>query len=143
MIGIGASALISIRLGQGNKRRAEEVLGNVVLLNLIIGALFTVISLSFLDPILYFFGASENTIGYAREFMQIILGGTIITHLYLGTERCAACFGLSTEGDAGDSDLCGTQYDPQSVVYLQVRVGHPGFCHGDGHLPVCGTDDRR
>lgn len=84
MIGIGASALISIRLGQGNKRRAEEVLGNVVLLNLIIGTLFTILSLVFLDPILFFFGASENTIGYAREFMQIILSGTIITHMYLG-----------------------------------------------------------
>lgn len=84
MIGIGASAIISIRLGQGNRRSAERVLGNVLLLNLLIGTLFTVLSLAFLDPILYFFGASENTIGYAREFMQIILAGTIITHMYLG-----------------------------------------------------------
>ncbi|MEG1622609.1 MAG: MATE family efflux transporter [Alistipes sp.] len=84
MVGIGASAIISIRLGQGNRRAAEGTLGNVILLNLIIGVVFTVVSLTFLDPILYFFGASEQTIGYSRDFMQIILVGTIITHLYLG-----------------------------------------------------------
>ena len=84
MVGIGASAIISIRLGQGNKLSAEQTLGNVVLLNLLIGTLFTVASLMFLDPILYFFGASDQTIGYARDFMRIILSGTIITHMYLG-----------------------------------------------------------
>ncbi|WP_147637631.1 MATE family efflux transporter [Alistipes sp.] len=84
MVGIGASAIISIRLGQGNKLSAEQTLGNVVLLNMLIGTLFTVASLMFLDPILYFFGASDQTIGYARDFMRIILSGTIITHMYLG-----------------------------------------------------------
>lgn len=84
MIGIGAAAIISIRLGQGNRRAAEQTLGNVVLLNMLIGITFTILSLVFLDDILYFFGASDQTIGYARDFMQIILGGTVITHLYLG-----------------------------------------------------------
>lgn len=84
MVGIGASALISIRLGQGNRRRAEEILGNVVLLNLIVGTLFTILSLTFLDEILYFFEASDATIGYARDFMRIILCGTVVTHVYLG-----------------------------------------------------------
>ncbi|MEG0789774.1 MAG: MATE family efflux transporter [Alistipes sp.] len=84
MVGIGAAAIISIRLGQGNRRSAEQTLGNVVLLNLIIGVVFTVVGLLFLDPILYFFGASDQTIGYARDFMQILLCGTVITHLYLG-----------------------------------------------------------
>ncbi|MEG2240788.1 MAG: MATE family efflux transporter, partial [Alistipes sp.] len=82
MVGIGAAAIISIRLGQGNRRSAEQTLGNVVLLNLIIGVVFTVVGLLFLDPILYFFGASDQTIGYARDFMQILLCGTVITHLY-------------------------------------------------------------
>lgn len=84
MVGIGAAAIISIRLGQGNRRAAERTLGNVVLLNVLIGAVFTTLSLVFLDEILYFFGASPQTIGYARDFMQIILSGTIVTHLYLG-----------------------------------------------------------
>ena len=84
MIGIGAAAIISIRLGQGNRRAAELTLGNVVLLNLLIGSLFTVLSLTFLDEILYFFGASPQTIGYSRDFMQVILAGTVVTHLFLG-----------------------------------------------------------
>ncbi len=84
MVGIGASALISIRLGQGNRRRAEQILGHVVLLCLIIGSVFTVTTLTFLDPILILFGASDATIGYARDFMTIILSGTIVTHVYLG-----------------------------------------------------------
>lgn len=84
MVGIGAAAIISIRLGQGNRRAAEFTLGNVVLLNLLIGTIFTVVSLTFLDQILYFFGASDQTIGYARDFMQIVLSGTVVTHLYLG-----------------------------------------------------------
>ncbi len=84
MVGIGAAAIISIRLGEGNRTAAENTLGNVVLLNILIGMLFMIVSLLFLDPILYFFGASEQTIGYARDFMQIILAGAVVTHMYLG-----------------------------------------------------------
>jgi putative MATE family efflux protein len=84
MIGIGATTVVSVKLGQQDKNGAELALGNVVLLNLIIGVLFAVISLIFLDPILYFFGASDTTIVYAREYMQVLLVGNVITHLYLG-----------------------------------------------------------
>ncbi len=84
LIGIGASSLISIRLGQGNKQRAFLILGNAVLLNVVIGGILTAVSLAFLDPILYFFGASEHTIEYSRSYMQIILAGNVITHVYLG-----------------------------------------------------------
>ena len=84
MVGIGAAAIISIRLGQGNRRAAEQTLGNVVLLNICIGVVFGTLGLLFLDPILYFFGASEATISYSRDFMQVILAGNVITHLYLG-----------------------------------------------------------
>jgi putative MATE family efflux protein len=55
-----------------------------MILNMITGILFTLVCLPFLDEILYFFGASENTIGYAREYMQVILFGNVITHMYLG-----------------------------------------------------------
>lgn len=84
LVGVGAGTLISVRLGQKDYATAQRVLGNVFILNLVIGILFTVVSLIFLDPILYFFGASENTIFYAREYMVIILLGNVITHLYLG-----------------------------------------------------------
>ena len=84
MVGVGAAAITSIRLGQGNKRAAEEVLGNAVLMNITIGIVFGGLSLYFLDEILYFFGASDQTIGYARDFMHVILAGNVVTHLYLG-----------------------------------------------------------
>ena len=60
------------------------MLGNVLVLNLIIGIAFGLVALLFLDPILYFFGASEATIGYAREYMTVILLGNVVTHMYLG-----------------------------------------------------------
>ena len=84
LVGVGASTLISVKLGQKDYHTAQQILGNVISLNLIIGVLFTIITLVFLDPILYFFGASEATIPYARDYMEIILIGNVITHMYLG-----------------------------------------------------------
>lgn len=84
MVGVGASTLISVKLGQKDYATAQTVLGNVVTLNVIIGIAFSIVSLLFLDPILYFFGASADTISYARDFMQVILLGNIFTHMYLG-----------------------------------------------------------
>ena len=63
---------------------AQNLLGNTITLNLIIGFSFMVICLLFLDPILYFFGASDVTLPYAREFMTIILLGNVMTHMYFG-----------------------------------------------------------
>ena len=71
-------------LGQRNYKAANKVLLNEVLLNIIIGLVFSVVTLSFLDPILMFFGASQNTLPFARDYMVIILLGNVITHLYFG-----------------------------------------------------------
>ena len=84
LVGVGAATLISMRLGQRDYATAQHVLGNVVVLNLIIGVAFGAAALVFLDPILYFFGASDATIGYARDYMTIILLGNVVTHMYLG-----------------------------------------------------------
>ena len=84
MVGVGASTLISVKLGQRDYGTAQLVLGNVVTLNTIIGIFYTIVCLMFLDPILYFFGASADTIVYARDFMEVILLGNIFTHMYLG-----------------------------------------------------------
>ena len=87
MVGVGAAARISIRLGEGNKRAAEQILGNAVMLNIVLGISIMLIFLMFLDPILIFFSggeAGEETLQYAREFMRVIMFGNIITHLYLG-----------------------------------------------------------
>ncbi|HNW58393.1 MAG TPA: MATE family efflux transporter [bacterium] len=84
LVGVGAAALMSLRLGQKDYASANAILGNVIVLNLILGSVYTLFVLLFLDPILRFFGASSETIGYARDYMQVIAGGTVITHMYLG-----------------------------------------------------------
>ena len=84
LVGAGAATMISVLLGQKNYKGANKVLGNVVSLNVIIGLLFMAIALIFIDPILYFFGASENTLPYAKEYITIVLIGNVITHLYFG-----------------------------------------------------------
>ncbi|MBO7271738.1 MAG: MATE family efflux transporter [Bacteroidaceae bacterium] len=84
MVGVGGATQLSVRLGQRDYGSAKNILGNLVTLNIIVGAVFAGISLLFLDDILRFFGASETTLPFARDFMQIILYGNIVTHLYFG-----------------------------------------------------------
>jgi len=84
LVGSGASTMISIRLGEQRISSASRFLGNAVVINIIIGILFTVLGLYFLDPILYAFGASADTIPYARDFMKIILYGNIFAYTFFG-----------------------------------------------------------
>ena len=84
MIGVGASTLLSVRLGERDYETARRILGNVVVLNVIMGVVLGALMLCFIDPILYFFGATDETLRYARDFMVVILAGNVITHLYYG-----------------------------------------------------------
>lgn len=84
LVGVGASSLVAIKLGEKDYRSANDVLANVILLNVMLGALVMVVGLYWLDPILYAFGASDETIVYARDYMEIILWGNILTHIYYG-----------------------------------------------------------
>ena len=84
LVGVGAMTLISVLLGQRNYQAAQKVLSNVLTLNVFIGIIFTAVTLSFLNPILRFFGASDTTLPFARDYMMIILAGNVFTHLYHG-----------------------------------------------------------
>lgn len=83
-VGVGASTTISVKLGQKDYESAEKILGNTITLNLIVGLAFGGICLLFLDPILRFFGASDATLPYARDFMRVILAGNVFSHMYFG-----------------------------------------------------------
>lgn len=83
-VGVGASTFISVKLGQKDYDTAKHILGNTMTLNLIMGLGVGLVCLLFLDPILRFFGASDQTIPYARDYMVIILLGNVITHMYFG-----------------------------------------------------------
>lgn len=84
MVGVGGSTLLSVKLGEKDYNFAAKILGNVITLNCIIGIGLGAVMLLFLDPILRFFGASDYTIPYARDFMVIVLIGNVFTHLFLG-----------------------------------------------------------
>ncbi|MFA6592187.1 MAG: MATE family efflux transporter [Bacteroidales bacterium] len=84
LVGVGASTMISVLLGQKNYKAANKVLANEITLNVIFGLSFSLIALLFLNPILSFFGASANTLEYASSYMKIILYGNVFTHLYFG-----------------------------------------------------------
>ena len=82
-VSVGAATSMTVEHGQGDNASAEDILGNLVVLNIIIELTLTIFGNIFLDEILYFFGASEHTIPYAREFMRIILSATVVTQVYL------------------------------------------------------------
>lgn len=84
MVGIGSAAMISINLGEGKRERTFQILGNLILLNVIVGLSIMLLSLVFLDDVLLLFGASPDTLPHARNFMQIFLAGNVVTHLYMG-----------------------------------------------------------
>ncbi len=93
LVGVGAMTLISILLGQKNYQTAGKVLSNALSLNVILGVVFTVVTLLFLDSILYFFGASERTLPFARDYMTIILLGNTFAHLLHGFNGIIRCSG--------------------------------------------------
>ena len=124
MVGVGASTVISVRLGQKDYDTAQNVLGNAITLNLILGTLFTIICLSFLDPILYLFGASESTLPYAREYMQVILVFNVVSHSYLGLNAIMRAAGhpvtamlLTISGIAINAVL-----DPIFIIALDMGI---------------------
>ena len=79
LVGVGASSRMSIVLGRKDVRWAEKILGNSMLLTFFFGFLFVTGGYLFMDRILELFGASHDTIGYAREYMQIVLPGMFFT----------------------------------------------------------------
>ena len=84
LVGVGASSLLAIYLGEKDYDRANRVLGNVIVMNIILSSIVMAVGLVWLDPILMAFGASEDTLLYAHEYMEIILYGNILTHIYFG-----------------------------------------------------------
>ena len=84
LVGVGAATMISVLLGQKNYKVAGKVLSNEVTLNILTGLAFTLVTLLWMDPILRFFGASDATLPFARDYMVIIALGNMVTHLYFG-----------------------------------------------------------
>jgi len=84
LVGIGTAALISIRLGQQKKEEAEHILGNAFTLIIITSFIVTALGLIFLEPMLLKFGASKETLPYAKEYITVILIGVIFQNIGFG-----------------------------------------------------------
>lgn len=91
--GMGGPPLAAIQLGKGDKERAEKILGNAVTLLIAFSIILTIFFWIFKEPILYAFGASDETIGYSLDYINIYLIGTIAVQLALGLNSYISCQG--------------------------------------------------
>lgn len=82
--GAGGAPLASIQLGKGNRDKAEKFLGNALSLLIFFSVVLTIVFSIFKVPLLYVFGASDNTISYATDYLSIYLVGTVFVQLALG-----------------------------------------------------------
>ncbi|HHY10949.1 MAG TPA: MATE family efflux transporter, partial [Firmicutes bacterium] len=84
LIGLGATALISIRMGEGRKKEAEAIMSNAFGMLVLISLLFTFLGITFLDPLIRLLGASEAVLPYSRDYLSIILYGSVFQALGFG-----------------------------------------------------------
>ena len=125
LVGVGAATLISMRLGQKDYASAQYILGNVVVLNFIIGLGFGLVTLLFLDPILYFFGASEATDRLRPRLHVDHPDGQRRNAHVSGTELRPAFGGTPAQVDVRHDQHRSHQHDPRPAVHLRLRLGHP------------------
>lgn len=124
LVGMGAAPRASIFMGKGDKATAEKILGNSLTLLLCVSAVLTVVFVFFAKPILLTFGASENTIGYAMEYISIYSFGTVFVQLTLGLNAF-----ISAQGFAKISMMtvligavCNILLDPVFIFGLNMGV---------------------
>jgi len=83
-VGLGAAALVSIRLGEQDKAGAELILGNAVTMVIGLVVVTTVAALWYLEPLLLLLGATPDVLPYAKDFTTIILAGSVFMHVSFG-----------------------------------------------------------
>ena len=125
-VGVGASSLLSIKLGEKDYKSAAQILGNVIVLNLILGAIISIVGLIWLAPILYAFGASEETISYARDYMEVLLVGNVITHIYFGLNSMLRSMGHPRESMAATIVAVGVNVILDPIFIFRLGMGVRG-----------------
>lgn len=124
LVGVGASTIMSVLLGQRNYHNAQKVLSNAITLNIILGSLFTAVVLLWQEPMLYFFGASETTMPYAKQYLTVIMLGNVVSHLYFGLNGLIrACGNPKTAmGLTLFTVFCNAVLDPVFIFVLDMGV---------------------
>ena len=122
LIGAGAATRVSIVLGQNDKKMAETILGNCVQLTLIIGIAYVGAFSIFIDPILKMFGASPNTLPYAREFMLWVLPGCVLQNLTFSYNNVMRASGYPGKAMYTNMIGAGVNHDCGNRIVTAVTV---------------------
>ena len=133
LVGAGSSARLSIVLGRKDINWAEKIVGNSMILTLLLGCLFTTCGYLFMDDILQAFGATAETISYAREYMYIVLPGmfmTTVTFNLTGLIR-ASGYPIKAMWILAGGAILNIILDP---IYFRARLGHCRCCLGHHHF---------
>lgn len=133
-ISAGGATICSIYLGQKDYNRAKGVLNHVMILSIIHSIVFGGLSLIFLDEILLFFGATSETIPFAREFMKVILYGTPISYLFISLNNMLRATGYPHKAmsTALFSVLCNILLAPVFIFVLKLGIA------GAALATICG-----
>ena len=122
--GSGGAPLAAMELGRGDRKKAGEILTNAVMILLFLSLVLTALLLCFKRPLLYFFGASEDTIGYADSYLSIYLCGTVFVQLYLGLNSFISCQGQAKVAMLSVliGAVCNLILDPVFIFVLNMGV---------------------
>lgn len=134
LVSNGGAPRASMAMGKGDYDEAEKILGNSVALQIVISAVLTVLLLLFYRPLLLTFGASENTIGFASDYMKIYAAGTVFVQLTLGMNAFITAQGFCQDRNAQRYDRRGLQYCARPGSDLWIRYGSPRSGDRDGDL---------
>lgn len=124
LVSMGGAPRASIMMGKNNKEEAEKILGNCTTMLITVAAVLTTVVLLFGKPILMLFGASENTIGYALDYMYIYAAGTIFVQLALGLNAFINAQGYASTGmyTVLIGAICNIILDPILIFGLDMGV---------------------
>ena len=97
LVGIGGAPLMAIRMGEENQEGAEKILANCFVMLLGLAAMLTGAAIAFREPMLMFFGASEQTFPYAYDYLTFYVAGTVFAILTAGLNQFITCQGFANE----------------------------------------------
>ena len=113
-------------MGQDDKRMAEVILGNSVQLTVLIGLAYITVFAVFLTPILKMFGASPNSLPYAREFLMWVLPGMVLMNLTFSYNNVMRATGYPGKAMYTNLIGAGAQHDSGPVVSVRIQMGNKG-----------------
>lgn len=137
LVGIGGATISSIFLGQKDKVRATEVVHNVLIMCIINAVCFGGLTFLFLDSILLFFGASHDTLPYARDFMQVILLGTPITYVFIGLNNVMRATGYPRKAMFSSLLTVGCNIILAPIFIFSFDWGIAGCSVGNSRVSDC------